>query len=173
MRAPARGLVLLSWRPSCSCPACGGPPSISSKALQIDIVATGWFDAGIVDGKNKLVPTVSFTVKNVSDQKLVSLQMMASFFRVSDTSSEWGNSLLTVAGSEGLAPGATTPTLTMKSPLGYTGTEPRGRHAARIPISSMRMVKLVAKYAVRAVDAPPRSAHRAEADHAMTPARRA
>ena len=145
MRASARGLIPL-LASVLLCLGCGGPAVDLTKALQIDIVDTGWFDAGIVDGKNKLVPTVTFTVKNVSDQKLVSLQMMASFFRVSDTSSEWGNSLLTVAGSDGLAPGATTPMLTMKSPLGYTGTEPRGEMLQNSHFVDA-MVKLVSKYA--------------------------
>jgi hypothetical protein len=145
MRAPARGLALfLSLAVLAS--ACGGPAVDLTQGLKIDIVDTGWFDAGIVDGKNKLVPAVSFKVTNVSNQKLVSLQMMASFFRVSDTSSEWGNSLLNVAGSEGLAPGATTPTLTIKSPLGYTGTDPRADMLKNAHFVDA-MVKLVAKYA--------------------------
>ena len=124
---------------------CGGPPVDLAKALEIDVVSTGWYDAGVVDGKNKLVPTVTFTVKNASDQTLGSLQMMASFFRVTDTASEWGNSLLRVTGSEGLAPGATTPMLTMKSPLGYTGTEPRGEMLQNSHFVDA-LVKLVAKY---------------------------
>jgi hypothetical protein len=145
MRAPARGLILFVSLALLAA-GCGGPAVDLKQGLKIDIVDTGWFDAGIVEGKNKLVPTVSFTVKNVSDQKLVSLQMMASFFRVSDTSSEWGNNLLNVAGSEGLAPGATTPTLTIKSPLGYTGTDPRA-DMLKNAIFVDAVVKLVAKYA--------------------------
>ena len=145
MRAPARGLILFVSL-ALAAAGCGGPAVDLKQGVKIDIVDTGWFDAGIVEGKNKLVPTVSFTVKNVSDQKLVSLQMMASFFRVSDTSSEWGNNLLNVAGSEGLAPGATTPTLTIKSPLGYTGTDPRA-DMLKNAIFVDAMVKLVAKYA--------------------------
>jgi hypothetical protein len=145
MRAPARGLILFVSLALLAA-GCGGPAVDLKQGLQIDIVETGWFDAGIVEGKNKLVPTVSFTVKNVSDQKLVSLQMMASFFRVSDTASEWGNNLLNVAGSEGLAPGATTATLTIKSPLGYTGTDPRADMLKNAHFVDA-MVKLVAKYA--------------------------
>ena len=145
MRAPARGLILFVSLALVAA-GCGGPAVDLKQGLKIDIVDTGWFDAGIVEGNNKLVPTVSFTVKNVSDQKLVSLQMMASFFRVSDTSSEWGNNLLNVAGSEGLAPGATTSTLTIKSPLGYTGTDPRS-DMLKNAIFVDAMVKLVAKYA--------------------------
>jgi hypothetical protein len=145
MRASARGLILVLVF-ALSVSGCSGPTVDLKQGLQIDVVDTGWFDAGIVDGKNKLVPTVSFTVKNVSDQKLVSLQMMASFFRVSDTASEWGNSLLNVVGSEGLAPGATSAPLTMKSPLGYTGTDPRGDMLKNAQFVDA-MVKLVAKYA--------------------------
>jgi hypothetical protein len=145
MRAPARCFILfLSFALLSS--GCGGPAVDLTKGLQIDVVDTGWFDAGIVDGKNKLVPTISFTVKNISSQKLVSLQMMASFFRVNDASSEWGNGLLNVAGSEGLAPGATTPMLTMKSPLGYTGTDPRADMLKNAHFVDAT-VKLVAKYA--------------------------
>ena len=145
MRAPARGLILFVSLALVAA-GCGGPAVDLKQGLKIDIVDSGWFDAGIVEGKNKLVPTVSFTVKNVSGQKLVSLQMMASFFRVSDTSSEWGNNLLNVAGSEGLAPGATTPTLTIKSPLGYTGTDPRADMLKNAHFVDAT-VKLVAKYA--------------------------
>lgn len=42
-------------------------------------VTTGWFDAGIVeDGKNKLVPSISFTLHNASSRNLT-LQMNVMF----------------------------------------------------------------------------------------------
>ena len=145
MRAPVRGLILILAFALFGL-GCGGPAVDLKQALQVDLVSTGWLDVGVVDGKNKLVPTVSFTIKNISDQKLVSLQMMGSFFRVSDTASEWGNTLLNVAGSEGLAPGVTTPTLTMKSPLGYTGTDPRADMLKNAQFVDAT-VKLIAKYA--------------------------
>jgi hypothetical protein len=124
---------------------CGGPPVDLRQGLEITVVSTGWFDAGLVDGKNKLVPSVTFTLKNLSDQGLTSLQMMGSFFRVSDTNSEWGNTLLSVTRSDILAPGATTPPLTLRSPLGYTGTEPRDEMLQNSHFVDA-MVKLVAKY---------------------------
>ena len=103
--------------------ACG-PAVDLTKGLQITIVNTGWYDAGIVNGQNKLVPSVSFTVKNVSDHTLVSLQVNALFRRVTE-SDEWGSELVIAAGSSGLASGATTPVLMAKSPRGYTGSDPR------------------------------------------------
>jgi hypothetical protein len=63
-------------------------------------------------------------VKNLSDQKLNVLQVNALFRRVAEND-EWGSGLLTVAGSGGLAAGATSEVLTIRSQLGYTGTEPR------------------------------------------------
>lgn len=101
-----------------------GPKVDLTKGLQVTNVTTGWFDAGIVDGKNKLVPTISFKLKNTSDQTLSSLQVNALFRRVTEKD-EWGSGFLTAAGSAGLGPGATTSPLTIKSQLGYTGTESR------------------------------------------------
>jgi hypothetical protein len=102
--------------------ACGGPPIDLTKSLQIDVVETGWYDAGIVGGQNKLVPAARITVKNNSDQKLVQLQIN-SLFRHGNDAEEWGSAFLTAAGSDGLAPGATTRQLLLKSQNGYTGTD--------------------------------------------------
>jgi hypothetical protein len=103
----------------------GCSPTVDlTKALEIQDVSTGWFDAGIVNGKNKLVPSAVLKLKNLSDQTLPSLQVNAVFRRVTEKD-EWGSAFLTAAGSQGLAPGATTSALTFRCPLGYTGTEPR------------------------------------------------
>jgi hypothetical protein len=109
-------LFLLLVSPGC------GPTVDLTKGLQIVDVSSGWFDAGIVNGKAKLVPSVSFKLKNVSDQKLTVLQVNALFRRASEKD-EWGSGFVQAAGSEGLAPGVTTNTLTMKSDRGYTGTD--------------------------------------------------
>src|SRR5207247_2459224 len=103
---------------------CSSPPVDLTKGLQIDVVSTGWFDAGIVEGKNKLVPSVSFKLKNLSEQVLAPLQVNAMFRRVSEKD-EWGSGFMTVASSSGLKSGTETDTLIIKSHLGYTGTESR------------------------------------------------
>src|SRR5262249_14789237 len=77
--------------------ACG-PPVDLTKGLQVEIVSSGWQDAGIVDGKNKLVPSVSFRLKNVSAESLVTLQANAIFRRLTDKE-EWGSAFLQAAGS--------------------------------------------------------------------------
>ena len=121
MRAPlplVAGLLALLSSAGC------GPTVDLTKGLQVFDVTSGWKDAGIVNGQNKLVPVVRFKLKNVSDQTLVSLQINGLFRRVAEKD-EWGSGFITAAGSSGLAPGATTETLTIRSQLGYTGSEPR------------------------------------------------
>jgi hypothetical protein len=78
MRAPVCLIALLVAACSFGC----GPTVDLSKALQVSDVSTGWHDAGVVDGKNKLVPSVTFKLKNSSEQSLVSLQLNALFRRV-------------------------------------------------------------------------------------------
>jgi hypothetical protein len=107
-----------------SATACG-PTVDLANGIEIEAISTGWLDAGVVDGKNKVVPAVTFKLKNVSDQKLSTLQVNAIFRRV-NTNEEWGDGFRTVAGSGGLAPGAATDTVTINAQLGYTGTDPHG-----------------------------------------------
>ena len=124
---------------------CGGPTVDLAKGLQLQDVSTGWFDAGIVNGQTKLVPFISFTLKNLSDQKLPILQVNALFRRVGEKD-EWGSGFITAAGSEGLAPGATTRTLTIRSYLGYTGSEQSRQAMLQNSHFVDAKVELAAKY---------------------------
>jgi hypothetical protein len=65
MRVSARLLLCLAL-PFMSL-ACG-PTVDLTKGLQVAIVNSGWYDLGIVNGQNKLVPSVTFTLRNSSDQ---------------------------------------------------------------------------------------------------------
>jgi hypothetical protein len=113
-------LVLVVALGAASC----GPDVDLTKGLEVLDVSTGWWDAGIVDGQNKLVPTVTFKFKNVSGQPLNILQANVVFRRVTEDK-EWGSSFVRIAGSEGLGPGQTSASQTVNSQLGYTGTESR------------------------------------------------
>ena len=115
----AAGLLAASLATS----SCSAGADVAT-ALQVVDVSTGWFDAGIVNGQNKLVPTVTFKLKNISDAPVTTLQANVLFHRI-NSAEEWGSGFLRVAGSEGLAPNATTDPLVVKSDLGYTGTEAR------------------------------------------------
>ena len=113
-------VVLLLTVASASC----GPTVDLTTGLQVLDISSGWLDAGIVQGQNKLVPSISFKLKNVSDQPLPVVQANVLFRRVTETE-EWGSAFLTVTGSEGLTPGQTSNTITATSQQGYTGSEPR------------------------------------------------
>jgi hypothetical protein len=129
----------------CICAGCTPPVDLTS-GLQIKDVNTGWFDAGIVNGQNKLVPTITFTIKNVSNQKLVALQINAVFRRVTEKD-EWGAGFLMVSGSEGLAPGKDAGPLTIRSQLGYTGSDQTREDMLRNSHFVDAEVELFAKYA--------------------------
>jgi hypothetical protein len=101
-----------------------GPPVDLARALTIEAVSTGWLDAGLVGGQNKLVPAVSLKLKNVSTQPLTALQVNAVFRRVGEDD-EFGSRFVTAAGGDGLASSASTDTLVLKSNLGYTSSDPR------------------------------------------------
>ncbi len=107
----------------CVASACSGPPVNLATSVAVENLSTGWLDSGVVNGANKVVPELSFTLKNVSGEKLPPLQVNAVFRRVSRTE-EWGNGFRALSGSGGLAPGASTDTVAIDAPLGYTGTDP-------------------------------------------------
>lgn len=91
------------------------------KDLKIVDVHTGWYDAGIVDGQNKLVPSVSLRLQNVSPQSIGGVQMNAVFHRVGEKE-PWGEHFVRAIDRSGLAAGATGPMLVLRSTLGYTST---------------------------------------------------
>jgi hypothetical protein len=95
------------------------------KALEPVDVITGWFDAGIVEGrKNKLVPSVSLRLRNKSPEAVRSIQINAIFRRVGEIEM-WGEHFGWAVDRQPLAPGDTTSERVLRSGLGYTGEQPR------------------------------------------------
>ena len=58
--------------------ACTQPVDLKT-SLQVADLATGWFDAGVVDGKNKLVPSITFRLRNTSASELPYVSMNVVF----------------------------------------------------------------------------------------------
>ena len=102
--------------------ACSKPVDMT-QAIQVDVATSGWRVAGVVDGKNKIVPSVSLTLKNVSGETINALQTNA-VFRLASTNAEMGADFRPISGSGGLPAAASTDKITLKSSLGYTGTDP-------------------------------------------------
>jgi hypothetical protein len=93
-------------------------------ALEPIDVVTGWYDAGIVEGKNKLVPSVSLKLRNKSPNPVGSVQINAVFRRVGEEQG-WGEHFGWAIQRNPLPPGAATEPLVLRSQLGYTGEQPR------------------------------------------------
>jgi len=123
--------------------ACG-PDIDITKALEVTEVTTGWYDAGITNGMNKLVPSLTFKAKNISSAAVESVQFNA-VFRVVDDPQELGSYLVKGIDRHGLAPGASTVAYTMQSALGYTGQQPRAEMLSHKDFRDVR-VDLYAKY---------------------------
>jgi hypothetical protein len=94
--------------------------------LRVVDVRTGWYDAGITEGgENKLVPSISLRLENVSDRPIDGVQINAVFKRVGDDLA-WGEHFVRAIESETpLAPGAMTEPIVLRSQLGYTGSQGR------------------------------------------------
>lgn len=121
LRASVAGLALLATFAVAGCNRFVDPTTV----LEPDDVVTGWFDAGIMpDGKNKLVPSISLRLRNISEEPVGSVQINAIFRRVGEDLM-WGEHYAWAIQGEDLAPGAMTDELVLRSEMGYTGVQPR------------------------------------------------
>ena len=125
--APGAALALLLGLAGCS------PPVDLKQALQVTDVTSGYFDAGVVGGKNRLVPSVSFKLKKSVEASLRPLSLNVAFKQLppagtavppgSPTESDWDEVFLQNVAFEANQ----TATLTFKAKNGYTGDPPQTR----------------------------------------------
>jgi hypothetical protein len=94
------------------------------KDLAITDIHTGWYDAGVVGGQNKLVPSITLRLQNVSTESIGRVQINAVFRRVGEAE-EWDAHFVRGIGPDGLEPGAKGGELVLRSERGYTGSESR------------------------------------------------
>ena len=106
---------------ACAPAGCGSPPDLK-QALQVTDVSNGWFDAGIVDGKNKLVPSVTFKLKKNGDVKLSSVSLNVSFVFVGDQDPNDDVFVQNIP-----LQGTETEPITVRSKVGFTGDPPQTR----------------------------------------------
>ena len=119
MRRFAR--LLFAALAACVLHACGKPVDLK-QALQVTDVSTGWFDAGIVDGKNKLVPSLTFKLKKNGgvDLSSVSLNLTFTFAGDQDHTDDVFVQRVDFQGPE-------TQPITVRTNWGYTGDPPQTR----------------------------------------------
>jgi hypothetical protein len=94
------------------------------KDLALTDIHTGWYDLGVVDGQNKLVPSITLRLQNVSTESIARVQLNAVFRRVGEAE-EWDAHFVRGIGPDGLEPGAKGAELVLRSERGYTGSQSR------------------------------------------------
>lgn len=105
---------------------CSAPDVDVAKVVKVADITTGWFDVGIVDGQNKLVPTAVFAVTNTGTETLAGLQVYTVFRFIGETE-ELGSGLVVLRGADALAPNATSKPITVRANWGFSGLQPRAQ----------------------------------------------
>jgi len=88
-------------------------------AVQIADVSSGYYDAGITPDGNKLVPSLTFTVRNGADAPLSSIDMVVLFWQ-DGKDAEMDELVVKVIGGDALAPGASSEPVVLRASVGYT-----------------------------------------------------
>jgi hypothetical protein len=89
--------------------------------LRLTGVRTGWYDAGVVDGQNKLVPSVTFRLRDTSGSlSRVALNIVFKLADNGETHEEIFKQRVDFKDGQ-------TELLTFRAQVGYTGTPPQSR----------------------------------------------
>ena len=98
------------------------------QALEVVDVSSGWYDAGIVEGKNKIVPSVTFKLRKRPGADLSVIALNIAFRYVpapgSNVEEPWEDFFLQRAEFKD---GNETDPLVVRLPNGYTGEPPQSR----------------------------------------------
>lgn len=108
-------------------------PADLKQVLQVTDLAGGYHDAGIVDGRNKLVPSITFRLKKSTDDSLRPLSLNVVFKKRSrpgvavppgsDAEEGWDETFVQNVPFDGNQ----TALLTVQTNAGYTGDPPQSR----------------------------------------------
>lgn len=124
-RRPLHTLILLLIAGVAA--ACGRSVDIKQTVEMID-TSGGWHDAGIVGGKNKIVPSVSFRLKKKPDADLSGLALNVVFRHPpaagATTAEDWDEVFIQRASFKDASE---TEVLTVRPSAGYTGDPPQSR----------------------------------------------
>ena len=88
-------------------------------AVQVVDVSSGYYDNGLTPaGLNHLVPSVTFSARNVSDREVSSVDMVVMYWAAGQDT-EQDEALLKVIGGGGLPAGATSEPVVSRSRIGF------------------------------------------------------
>jgi hypothetical protein len=99
-----------------------GPKVDLKQALEVTDTSSGWFDAGIQNGKNKLVPSVTFKLKKKPGTNLSSVSLNVAFIFVGSQDHQDDVYVQSVPFE-----GDETKPIVVRTQWGYTGDPPQTR----------------------------------------------
>ena len=143
----ARACAVAALVVSLGAAGCSAPDVDVAKVVKIAELTTGWFDVGIVDGQNKLVPSAVVTVTNTGTEKLSGLQIFLVFRFIGETE-ELGSGLVVLRGDDALAPSATSKPITVRANWGFSGLQPRAQMLINSHFKDAR-VEVFAKFGAK------------------------
>ena len=119
-RAPPLPALLVTLLAAASC----GKPADLKQTLEITDVSSGWFDAGIVAGRNKIVPSVTFVLRKKAPVDLNRVAVNALFRAVDGKESDLDNDVYMQRVD---FQGDRTAPITLRAENGYTADPPQSR----------------------------------------------
>lgn len=103
---------------------CGPQPDLAAD-LELVPNVTGYYDDGInPQGLNRILPSLTFQLKNKGQLTITNVDLVVAFWEVG-ADGENNSKQIRGIGSDGLAPGATSEDITVRSSFGYTHEGPR------------------------------------------------
>jgi hypothetical protein len=106
---------------------CSAPLDLT-QALEVLETSSGWYDAGIVDGKNKLVPSVTFRLRKRENVDLNSVSLNVVYRKVPQAGTNVEEDFQDVfLQNVQFSEGNQTPLLVVRAENGYTGEPPQTR----------------------------------------------
>ena len=123
--------------------ACTKPVDIKQTFRVVELQG-GWYDAGIVAGKNKLVPSVTFRLEKTTNESVRPLAVNVLFKKIlGETEEVWDEVFLQRVE---VAEGNRTSALTVRPQTGFTGDPPQSRaemlkHSLFVDVRAVIFVK--------------------------------
>jgi hypothetical protein len=103
--------------------ACGPQPDLA-KDLKLTPGITGYYDDGVKNGLNRILPSITFTLKNEGQLPISNVDLVAAYWEVGADGEIDSMQIRGITGAP-LEPGATSETITVRSSVGYTHEGPR------------------------------------------------
>jgi len=113
-----RSLLFVALLSVAGASACG-PRIDLAKDLVVSDVFSGWYDDGIHDGLSRIVPSITFKLKNTGPAAFAGVQLTVSFW-LDGADGEWDSAQVRGIGAEALAVGASTDPILVRGTTGFT-----------------------------------------------------